>query len=768
MSFMAERSQLTIVVGGLAVLTACSPGGVAPDSARFDEVARRALDRARTAERLADGFDQRAALDAIGESPYDVRSLRFIDLSDRATHLSPETSTAGMAPADRHVMRWTFEADQGRLVGIDDQLLLDLEPTSPATVGALRLRAVAPEGESVRLRAELVGQQTTAAIVVRLDLAADGVAHDYTIDLRAALDRREGAPIGGLVIRWESGAEARIESIDLLGRTWRFEDRWGVGSERAAGETRPVVYLSSPGSLSWELEGSWNDARLSFALAEAVPGQTTRVRLDLAGPGRARRLAEFDLAGGEAWRDHEIVLGEVDLDGAQLVLSVGDSAGSPTGSGVVLWAAPVLWEPPARRFNVLVLLEDALRADRMSIYGHQRETTPFKTELFADGVRFERCIAQATKTRFSCPSMLSSLRPFATGVWGIWNRNPRLGKGYVTLAEVLASRGWATASFLQNGNAGPDNGLDQGFERVVENLPGRADGVYGGEALEWIRRVGERNFFGYLHVADPHAPYDPPEPLRRWHDQIMTESGGPRWSDPVWLTGVRRSLYDGEVASNDVELPALIDRLEAEGILDDTLLILVADHGEHLGEHDLWDHIPPSYLQVIRVPLLMRYPNRIDQAKVIRQPVQNIDLMPTILDLAGIDTSKLPLHGRSLVPLMEGNENTIPGEVAVVQEAMLYRRASDPRIHASLIWDSWHYLRSPRVGQVLFDHVGDPDEDHPQTPSYDFDRRALALLSELRRLDEVLHGHLRGGSSEEVEVDLDTIHNLEALGYLDD
>jgi hypothetical protein len=139
-----------------------------------------------------------------------------------------------------------------------------------------------------------------------------------------------------------------------------------------------------------------------------------------------------------------------------------------------------------------------------------------------------------------------------------------------------------------------------------------------------------------------------------------------------------------------------------------------------------------------------------------------------VLDLAGIDAAGLPLHGRSLVPLMVGNETGVPAEAAVVQETMLYARADDPRIYGSLLWDRWHYLRSQRVGRVLFDHVADPEEDDPRVPSAEFDRRARHLLSELRRLDEELHHHFRGDSPDEVEVDLDTIHNLEALGYLDE
>ena len=281
-------------------------------------------------------------------------------------------------------------------------------------------------------------------------------------------------------------------------------------------------------------------------------------------------------------------------------------------------------------------------------------------------------------------------------------------------------------------------------------------------------RAGCRNFFGYLHVADPHAPYQPPESTRGWYETILLESGGPRWGDTVWLQGVRRVLYDGEVAANDAALPELIRTLEESDLLDDTLIVFIADHGEHLGEHDLWDHIPPSYIQVVHVPMLMRLPSSMAKTAVIDQPVQLVDLMPTIMDLADIDIARFPLQGRSLLPLIMGVEQEIPLEMAVVQEAMSYQRPDDPKNVGSLIWDRWHFLHSDKVPSVLFDLSADPEEIAPLTPSRAFEDRAMNVLRDLRRLDEQFRQAVDRQSSSVVEIDLDSISNLEALGYLDD
>jgi arylsulfatase A-like enzyme len=268
-------------------------------------------------------------------------------------------------------------------------------------------------------------------------------------------------------------------------------------------------------------------------------------------------------------------------------------------------------------------------------------------------------------------------------------------------------------------------------------------------------------------VVDPHAPYHPPESTRKWFEAILLESAGPKWSDPIWLQGVRRALYDGEVASNDSALPELTQLLAELDLLDDTLIVLIADHGEHLGEHDLWDHIPPSYMQVVHVPLMMRLPARTARKMVVEQPVQLLDLMPTILDLAEIEISGLPLQGRSLVPLITGEEDEVSLEMAVVQEAMSYQRADDPQNVGSLIWDRWHFLHSDKAPSVLFDIRVDPEEAARLVPSRTFENQAMKLLRDLRYLDDEYRQAADSHSPDVVEINLDSIANLEALGYLD-
>ena len=756
-----------VLVTALVVLAGCHEKRVAPDIDLFHDAALKARERAASAVDRAKNLRSTDALAATRSGRYDLRSIRFTESLDNVTHSDSAATHPAMLEKQRVIGRWSAPAETVRIVGALRPLEIKLEPISSRSIGAIAIRATAKQGDSVRLQIKLAHPEDRKNVTVRIDVIADDSQHEYVVDLRGALDRVDDHQVEMCVVSLESGDEAELGSVELLARSWKYDQPWGVMTERIGSVTRPSVYLRDEGSLVWPLEGRWRDARLDFALAEVAPDRRVRVRLELNGAWGRRLIAESELLGGGPWIDQSVDLGEVDLDGATLSLSVEHLSG-PDADGVVVWGAPVLWEPAGDRLNILVLLEDALRADRMSIYGHHRATTPFKERFFADGVRFERCVSQSTKTRFSCPSFMTSLRPLATGVYGVWNLNPRLDENYITLAEVFNSRGWATASFLQNANAGPDNGLDQGFERVVENIPGRADEVYGGPALDWIESNRERNFFGYFHVADPHQPYNPPPVHRGWYEEILAQSGGPKWSDPLWLQDVRRALYDGEVASNDGALPKLIDHLSSLSLLDETLIVLIADHGEHLGERGLWDHIPPSYLQVINVPMLMRLPKEMATRVVVEQPVQLVDLMPTLLEFAEMDSSRLPLHGRSLVPLITGDERASGPEMAVVQEAMLYHRPNDPKNVGSLVWDRWHFLHSDKVRSALFDHRADRVEDDRLTPSKAFEDEAMGLLAELRRLDDELRRSVAGDQATAVEIDLENIANLEALGYLDD
>jgi arylsulfatase A-like enzyme len=393
----------------------------------------------------------------------------------------------------------------------------------------------------------------------------------------------------------------------------------------------------------------------------------------------------------ETWDDVEVDL--TAFRGQRVEVHLTTRSPAPS---VAFWSNPVLRGPRERPVNVLVVLEDTLRADHLSTYGHPRATSPAKDALAREGVVFERADSQATKTRPSCPAQMTSLYPTATGVW---SQQDALHERYLTLAEVLRAQGFATGSIIQNGNAGPVAGLHQGFGTFAYRPEARAE-LYDVEVRDWIRRHADRNFFLYVHLVDPHSPYDPPPGYRAW---FAEPDGSPPVErrahfDPAWVerptVAGRQALYDGEIAHNDAHFGDLIEWLRGEGLLDDTLLVFLSDHGEFLGEHGLWEHEPPSYRQVVHVPLLMRYPKAFRAGHRVRTPVQVIDVMPTILEIAGIDAAPLLMQGDSLVSLAAGRNAAHWDVRLAVSEEVTDKAKRNDRPWASVFFRDFHAVNS--------------------------------------------------------------------------
>jgi arylsulfatase A-like enzyme len=364
---------------------------------------------------------------------------------------------------------------------------------------------------------------------------------------------------------------------------------------------------------------------------------------------------------------------------------------------------------------------------------------------------------------------MTSLCPTATGVEGIWHPHPSLAESHITLAEVLRRRGFVTASIHQNPNAGSPAGLHQGFSYLFENVPGRARDLYTGLPLRFIEEHRDRNLFLYLHLADPHEPYDPPDEFRGWFEGLAEELGVANIrSDPRWMLEARRALYDGEIAANDRWFGAFLESLEKLGLADDTLIIFMSDHGEHLGEHDLWSHTPPGYIQVLHTPLIMVYPRRFSAGIVVEELVQNLDIMPTILELAGADHGELLMQGESLLPLVL--ENTARGwgrDMAYSEEALLKKSREDPRPYGSIFFERWHVLDSLYAPMKVFDLKHDPGEIDAQRPARILRNRIPAYLRDLQLAELEIWRGVTGGEEATVALDPETIERLRALGYLE-
>jgi arylsulfatase A-like enzyme len=320
----------------------------------------------------------------------------------------------------------------------------------------------------------------------------------------------------------------------------------------------------------------------------------------------------------------------------------------------------------------------------------------------------------------------------------------------------------------QNPNAGSPAGLHQGFSYLFENIPGRADELYTGDPVRWIEEHRDRNFFLYLHLADPHEPYDPPDGFRQWFEGLDAGAQALDRRDPRWLQEARRALYDGEIRFNDRWFEVFLDRLDELALADDTLVIFMSDHGEHLGEHGRWSHNPPGYAQVLHTPLIMVYPRGLPSGLVIDTAVQNLDIMPTILELAGVDGGALLLQGDSLVPLMTGGTPTgWDRDLAYSEEALLKKSRHDPRPYGSVFFDRWHVLDSLYAPLKLFDRVADPAETQPIRPNRWLRTRIPGFLSDMQERELEIWQRVTGGRENVVVLDPQTVAELQALGYLE-
>ncbi len=274
-------------------------------------------------------------------------------------------------------------------------------------------------------------------------------------------------------------------------------------------------------------------------------------------------------------------------------------------------------------WNVLLVSIDTLRADHVGCYGHQGIETPVMDGLARRGVRFAQAIAPASSTLPSHASLLTGLNPQHHGarVNGMFKLEPKVA----TLAEMLASAGYRTAGFVSVALLDRRCGLARGFGHYGDTWAkvGTIDGPSPNErraatttaaALSWLDDNGRETFFLWVHYFDPHLSYDPPEPFASRYPSAP---------------------YDGEIAYTDQQLGRLLEWLDRNQVRSRTLVIVTADHGEGLGEHDEADHGALLYDSTLHVPLIISGPPPVPQGCVVRRQVCLIDVVPTVLAAAG-------------------------------------------------------------------------------------------------------------------------------------
>ncbi len=756
----------------------------------LDTIEAQLATRAEEARRWTRALQERdasARLAALAPEPSQADTVHLLDQLGRA-QVDPPGPDAPPPPdrslafefdgADHFPMRGAGELQDGRLVlaSAPGATLVSGEgfetPAEPLAEIAVRIRLA--RGRSFTLgwaRRRLVAWPENPDHVdsFRVDVVPGGAFHTYRIDAAHAMRLQPGKRIRTLFLRTDDTAADRVE-IDwirvLPKRAAYAHPPVGVAWEDPGRDLRPALHVKAPRRISFPVGIPARAPRLDAAFATLdLPVAWT---LELEANGRRERLLARRSEVPGRWDEVRVELAR--WAGRQVELHL-HADGAEGAVGFV--AAPRISGRPARPHNLLVVVEDTFRAD-----GLERAHTPTKDRLAKEGARFTRAVSQATKTRPSVPSYLTSLLPSTTGVWSF---HDRLDPGFVTLAEVLRVRGWETASFVQNTNAGAAAGLHQGFDRVLgQNVMGwRPDSLYDDRVLDWIARRRDRSWLVYLHGLDPHGTYDPPPP----HDRAFRESapGTPlerdERLDPDWVEipsrEGRRLLYEGEITNNDEHFGRFLEKLGELGVLADTSVVFFSDHGEHQGEHGLWEHAPPGFAPVLRVPLLLWSPGRVPAGALVDEPVSLLDVVPTLLDLVGIGHDSLPLQGRSLLGHLRAPE-ALPLRAVVSEEAIAFSRDRPQRIRGSIFFDRWHLLYSRHAGEKrlrVFDLDADPDETRSALPLLRFDPwlegSVLDALGELKAADLALGAALAQGEVDSIAMDPDEREQLRALGYIE-
>ncbi|HXS92893.1 MAG TPA: sulfatase [Steroidobacteraceae bacterium] len=681
---------------------------------------------------------------------------------------------------------------------VKDDYLHNARPIEIVTddVGEIIVRAKATKGTHFTLAwSPMAKPELWLRYRVDIPLIADGKFHNYSINARNALRRGldEGKELHFIALQPSDvpGDRVEVDFIRFLSTHSKYLRKpRDVSYESVAGEMRPVMSMLPRQTLEFSARVPSQDPRMSFGTA--VIGKDSRIRfsVQVVSDSNTTELHNETVEAPGAWHDASYDLRQWAGKDVALRLSVDGEPGS-----VGVWSSPTLYGRPPQPLRVMIILEDALRADRLSLYGHDHKTSPFKEELLqTQGAVFLRARSQDNVTRTSLPSMMTSLLPSVTGVWGFADM---LRPEFLTLAEVLRQQGYATGSFVQNSNAGPASALQQGFDTTIdEEAHGTTEKLLQGEQLwNWLRSHRDRNTFVYLHIVDPHGPYEPPAPFDEAYRTLEPGSGpvvqrvdsldADYVQQPTAAT--RAALYDGEIRNNDDKLRGFFDRMKAEGLFDDTLFIFTADHGEYLGEHGYFAHNPPGYVQNTGVPLIVYHKQKIPQQLRVDEPVQLLDIMPTVLDFANVDTSGMVMQGDSLLGLIEGRDRgywksrVIASEEVTTRDRTRSWRNTGLRVCGSLFYGDWHFISSrsfwPHSGFVpeslrlkVFNQAEDPQETQALSRFFAdayLRYRFTAGLDELQSLGEDAQRRFRSTQEINYEFDPDTLEHLKALGYVE-
>ncbi len=626
--------------------------------------------------------------------------------------------------------------------------------------------------------------------------AADRRSEDGSVLTSAVAGATLAAVVVGLCEATVVGLERQLGiEISLLFFALLFYGVVGVAVGLAAGVGLAVLGRTAGGRRAFALSGA---ATLSVLLTVITRFRVFRDVLHETFEGQPISPALFNLAtvvgavvlfalGYLAWRavarqrlaSPVFVLGGVALalGASWLAMGLERTPAAPPPSPV---GRPVPTGP-----SVILVLVDTLRADHLSCYGYPANRTPAIDALAQDGTLFTRTFAQASWTRPSVATILTSLYPSSHRAI---HKSDVLPASVLTLAEVMQATGYRTIGFANNINVAPLFNFQQGFDEYVflepafffgaseaaaqltiynqlrlmreryfshvkhvENYYQPAD-VVTDHGLDWIARNGDRPFFMMLHYMDPHDPYF----AHPWNGEAFARVANP--NPERGLADRYRSAYDGEISYLDGQLERLFKGLKARGVYDRTVIVLTSDHGEEFCDHGGWWHGTTLYDEQIAVPLIVKPPAGGLAGVVNEGLASSVDIAPTMLAIAGI----------AVPETMVGKPLGLIGTAPPPRDHSFAESALEGNILQSYRTDTWKLIHAnpgnPRglPESQLFEVANDPGEQRDVFSGRPQEAGALASgMAAVRQRAEAVAAH-----ASETAIDSATEERLRALGYV--
>ncbi len=572
-----------------------------------------------------------------------------------------------------------------------------------------------------------------------------------TYQLRFAIERAS-SEVHHVVLRpTDAAGDFEIEYVRLVSRRQHLARiPSGVGWHGFQDIYRETLVSRSPETLRFELvlpPRPWLDLHVGTV---DYPPVNFRVELRPGG-GEPRVVLNRTVTTPHRWEETSIDLSQ--WAGRQVEMGLileAEEAGS-----LGFWGTPVIRSsmPPPRLApkprletaaagppqGVVLILADTLRKDHLDGYGYRRKTAPLIAEMAARGVRFDHSLVQATWTKVSAPSILTSLYPTAHRVHSFADR---ISAAADTLAEAYRDAGYSTVAYSSVPFTGKFTNLHQGFEELHESSSlsrqhsSKTAREYVDRLANWLSRHRETPFFVFLHVFDPHDPFEPDRPWNTlWadpsrrdehtrteeqmreviSDPLLRLFGMPTREelirggvDPEAFVAYNVDWYDGSIRGLDTEVARLMGHLQDLGLDEKTLVVFTSDHGEEFLEHGRSFHGQSTYGELTQVPLILYQPALIPEGLAVDELTQSIDIMPTLLELSQLPVPQQAM-GQSLLPLIEAARRVAPREKpaeflelatrlgwqrrpAVTEKAKTEGGGSPPPRDTesfAIVWDGW-------------------------------------------------------------------------------